>query len=289
MQDLAREVPVVERLGGVDALVALQPDQRQLEALRDRLGERGLAGAGLTLEQQRPLHLQREERHRRQRVVGEVAGPAEAGGDGGGRREAPCRQGYSGRWQVGRRRRRAGGEIAALDELGVVVGEVGPRTRGRPSVSATTAAQWSRPMTTGWPGRPSYVARRSVPGPGGGSRSRRTTSAPTSGRSTRVTTHGVGVGAGQRRSGRPAATRTCRPPSRRRRRRSRRCPRAAAAPPRRRRRARRSPGSQPPSARARTPRTSQLAHADALGIPIRDPAPAASSSPCDGQPGNACS
>ena len=87
VQDLAREVPVVERLGRVDALVALEPHQRQVEALRDRLGERGLAGAGLTLEQQRPLHPQRQERHRRQRVVGEVAGPVEAGGHGGGRRE----------------------------------------------------------------------------------------------------------------------------------------------------------------------------------------------------------
>ena len=29
VQDLAREVPVVERLAGVDALVALQPDQRR--------------------------------------------------------------------------------------------------------------------------------------------------------------------------------------------------------------------------------------------------------------------
>ena len=79
MQDLAREVPVVERLRRVDALVALQPHQRQVEALRDRLGERGLAGAGLTLEQQRPLHPQREERHRRQRVVGEVAGRRRGG------------------------------------------------------------------------------------------------------------------------------------------------------------------------------------------------------------------
>ena len=34
VQDLAREVPVVERLGGVDPLVALQPDQRQRRAPR---------------------------------------------------------------------------------------------------------------------------------------------------------------------------------------------------------------------------------------------------------------
>ena len=86
MQDLAREVPVVERLGRVDALVALQPDQRQVERLGDRLGQRGLAGAGLALEQQRPLHPQREERDRGQRLVAQVPRVAEAGGDVVGRR-----------------------------------------------------------------------------------------------------------------------------------------------------------------------------------------------------------
>ena len=85
VQDLAREVPVVERLGGVDALVALQPDQRQVERLGDRLGQRGLAGAGLALEQQRPLHPQREEGDGRQRVVAQVARVAEAGRDVVGR------------------------------------------------------------------------------------------------------------------------------------------------------------------------------------------------------------
>ena len=35
VQDLAREVPVVEGLGRVDALVALEPDQRQVQRLGD--------------------------------------------------------------------------------------------------------------------------------------------------------------------------------------------------------------------------------------------------------------
>ena len=54
VQDLAGEVPVVERLGGVDALVALQPDQRQVQRLGERLGQGGLAGARLALQEQRP-------------------------------------------------------------------------------------------------------------------------------------------------------------------------------------------------------------------------------------------
>src|SRR5699024_5672946 len=51
MQDLASEVPVVQRLGGVDALVALQPDERQAESLGESLRERSLAGAGLAFEE----------------------------------------------------------------------------------------------------------------------------------------------------------------------------------------------------------------------------------------------
>ena len=38
VEDLPREVPVVERLRGVDALVALEPDQRDVQAERQRLG-----------------------------------------------------------------------------------------------------------------------------------------------------------------------------------------------------------------------------------------------------------
>ena len=80
VQDLAREVPVVERLRGVDALVALEPDQRRPRQLGQRLGERGLAGAGLALEQDRALHLQRQVDDRRELVVGEVAGLPQPGG-----------------------------------------------------------------------------------------------------------------------------------------------------------------------------------------------------------------
>ena len=52
-EQLARVVPLVERLGSVDPLVALQADQRGVEHLRQRLRGLGLADAGLALEQQR--------------------------------------------------------------------------------------------------------------------------------------------------------------------------------------------------------------------------------------------
>ena len=80
VQDLAREVPVVESLAGVDALVALQAHEREVEALGEGLGEGGLAGAGLALEQQRTLHARGQEHDRRELVVGEVSGRAQPGG-----------------------------------------------------------------------------------------------------------------------------------------------------------------------------------------------------------------
>ena len=127
VQDLAREVPVVERLGGVDALVALQPDQRQVERLGDRLGQRGLAGAGLALEQQRPLHPQRQERDRRQRVVarGSRSSPSRAArsaADVDPVVAGVLAQGYAAAWvaQAGRVDVAPGGEVAALDQRDVV-------------------------------------------------------------------------------------------------------------------------------------------------------------------------
>ena len=146
VQDLAREVPVVERLGGVDALVALEPHQRQLQRLGEGLGERGLAGPGLPLEQQRPLHPERQVGDRGELVVAQVSGPAEqAGHVGGGRRlhrfqatgpAVEARRSH----RPGRLTRSAasapspssgtgvevatGGEIAALDQLDVMSGQV---------------------------------------------------------------------------------------------------------------------------------------------------------------------
>ncbi len=52
-EQLSRVVPLVQRLGGVDPLEALQPDQRRVEQLGQRLGGLRLADPRLALEQQR--------------------------------------------------------------------------------------------------------------------------------------------------------------------------------------------------------------------------------------------
>ena len=69
-------VPLVDRGGDVETLVALQPDEPAPERRRQHLGDLGLADAGLAFEEQRPAHLEREEQHGRERTVGEVIGPA---------------------------------------------------------------------------------------------------------------------------------------------------------------------------------------------------------------------
>ena len=81
VQQLAGEVPVVERLRRVDALVALQPHERRAEHLGEGQGERGLAGPRLALAEQRSPHAQGEERRRGESGVGEVPGALEGGGD----------------------------------------------------------------------------------------------------------------------------------------------------------------------------------------------------------------
>jgi hypothetical protein len=102
VQQLRGVVPFVERLALLQPVVALQAQQLALQRLRQRLGQLGLADAGLAFEQQRALQLQREEHGRGQAPVGEVAGllePSESESMVGkimakrsGRREgnAPC-------------------------------------------------------------------------------------------------------------------------------------------------------------------------------------------------------
>ena len=103
---LRRIVPLIDRGGDVEPLVALQPDQPPPERRREHLGDLGLADAGLAFEKQRPPHAQREKQHGRERAVGEVFGRREQrqrridrGGNGrfGNGHEAAFRQDISGR------------------------------------------------------------------------------------------------------------------------------------------------------------------------------------------------
>ena len=54
-QELLLVVPLVERLGLVEALVALEADEAGAGHLGDRLGQLGLAGAGRALDEDRLL------------------------------------------------------------------------------------------------------------------------------------------------------------------------------------------------------------------------------------------
>jgi hypothetical protein len=72
-EQLARVVPVVEGVVDVDALVALQADEARPGRTRQRLGDLGLADAGLALEQQRLAEVGGQEQRDAQRAVGEVA------------------------------------------------------------------------------------------------------------------------------------------------------------------------------------------------------------------------
>jgi hypothetical protein len=73
-EQLPRVVPLVERLGRGEPLVALQPQQHGVECGRQRLGRLRLADSRLTLEQQRLPHAYGQEQRGRQALVGEVAG-----------------------------------------------------------------------------------------------------------------------------------------------------------------------------------------------------------------------
>ena len=72
VQHLAGVVPLVQRLVGVDALVALQPDQLAAEDGGEHLGDLGLAHPDLALEQDRPLQAERDEQRGGQAAVGQV-------------------------------------------------------------------------------------------------------------------------------------------------------------------------------------------------------------------------
>ena len=66
-------VPLIGSRRQVHPIVALQPDQPAPQALRQHLGDLGLAGAGLTLQEQRAVHGERQMDSGRQFVIGDVA------------------------------------------------------------------------------------------------------------------------------------------------------------------------------------------------------------------------
>ena len=85
VEELARVVPLVERLRGVDPLVALEPDQVGLEDAGERLPDLGLADPRLPFEEQRPAHRDGQEDRGREAPVGQVVLPTEGPFDVGDR------------------------------------------------------------------------------------------------------------------------------------------------------------------------------------------------------------
>ena len=75
---LARIVPLVQRLGGVDPLVALQPHQRRVEDRGERLRRLGLADARRPLQQQRLGEAEAQEHRGRQAFVDQVVDGGQA-------------------------------------------------------------------------------------------------------------------------------------------------------------------------------------------------------------------
>ena len=94
-QQLLLVVPLVERLGLVEALVALQADQAGAGHLGHRLGELGLARAGRALDEHRLLQAVGEVHHPGDALVGEVVDVLELLADGVRSRSGePCPRGY---------------------------------------------------------------------------------------------------------------------------------------------------------------------------------------------------
>ncbi len=73
-EQLALVVPFVHRRVGVQALVALQPDQARVAHRGQHLGHLGLADAGVALEQQRPFEILHQQQGGHQAGFGDVAG-----------------------------------------------------------------------------------------------------------------------------------------------------------------------------------------------------------------------
>ena len=77
LEQLARVVPLVDGVADVEAFVALQANQVGVERGGNRCRQRGLADAGLALEEQRASETQGQEQRDRQALVGDVALVAE--------------------------------------------------------------------------------------------------------------------------------------------------------------------------------------------------------------------
>ena len=92
MENLTGVVPLVEGGAGVEALVALETDQRGVENRRDDLRDLGLPDTRLTLQEDRFLELRGEHHGDSEGAARDVAVTGEGRLDGAGRREQSLRR-----------------------------------------------------------------------------------------------------------------------------------------------------------------------------------------------------
>ena len=72
-QHLPRVVPLIQRVGDINALVALEADEARVQQVRENLGDLRLADARFAFEQDWLVQTQREEERRRKRAIRDVA------------------------------------------------------------------------------------------------------------------------------------------------------------------------------------------------------------------------
>ena len=72
VEELAGVVPLVDGLGGVDALIALEAEQLASRPPGEDLGDLGLADAGLAFEEERAAEPQGQEDGSGEALVGQV-------------------------------------------------------------------------------------------------------------------------------------------------------------------------------------------------------------------------
>ena len=144
-QQLLAVVPLVQRLGLVEALVALQAHERAAQVAGERLGQLGLADAGRALDEHRLAEPGGEVGDQRGGLAGQVAGRA-------GRRRRRRRMREDGghgaeslgsRALVAGRRRRPRGAVRGPDGAGFLIGASAHSTSRRSRRRRDRADRWS--------------------------------------------------------------------------------------------------------------------------------------------------
>ena len=167
LQHLPGVVPLVQRLAGADALVALQPDELAAEDRREDLRDLRLADADLAFEQHRPAQRKRHEQGGGQPAVGEVTAVPQAAGElGYGPRVLAARVPACFAWACAASCGAPPGSLAAPCSAGRVAGgSSASRLRWQAAGRGREAARGAELAFALQPGPPRRGAVRSSPAP----------------------------------------------------------------------------------------------------------------------------